>query len=609
MSGKQYYTLVPTTRSVNIEKLRGRDRRMVAWWYCGFITNGVDGHQPSIKVEFRYVYDNNTVSENFCHIAIPVSFLAHVTIGSVWNKGICTEEIKFEQRHCDIPHPEDGDGWETIRSSDSPTPLFPVGFHRDYPADRNWLLSLQTRQGNRLLIPVEEFFIRCFGISQEVKRVLTTYRFQTAVHERLYAPPTPNEQEEFGPNVWPIRLRQRMKKDDAVMLAHAKFTDHGYQVLASIYTQLSHQFTNLNRRAYTPAFIKVIPWHKEDFKLQVRGIPFDNGRSFLVLRILGSSAPQCGGNTIERSMDTGDDFELPADKDDATAYTGAMITTLINPPDSILITDDINPDNNTQKKEVETPGLILIGKPSPVRDRVKRQADYTSGKKVRGESSNIYSSGRPENTGQGAGEFKSDTPLVIDTQGMLRNMWNACRELHRLYPREIISAEHFTFENGFSAGEEPCFISLQPLMESEPLAEKWCYVSEGIDKRLKCALIIRMQTVWGDAYIAETERSLTKFTNTAGATRHKEIPGRGLAFTLRQSDAIASLVKEYLSQIRYVKGIVHKLPPILTSEYTDQIMPFNHPTPKGPSFPALPALFNALRKLDIPLDDSRVKTW
>ncbi|VEA70771.1 Uncharacterised protein [Serratia rubidaea] len=192
--------------------------------------------------------------------------------------GILLAGNPVQSRTCTIPFPVGG--WQTIRSADVTGGLFPPGLHRNYPGDLNWLLSLQTVQGNQLYIPAEEYFTWCYGASQEVRRVLTTYNFAEVVHERLYAPPDPEQEKECGPGIWPIRLRQKMTKADAVMLAYAKFTDHGYKTLASVHNQLRHQFTNMTRKAI-PAFIKIIPWHQENFRLTVTGLPFNDRQSFL----------------------------------------------------------------------------------------------------------------------------------------------------------------------------------------------------------------------------------------------------------------------------------------------------------------------------------------
>ncbi|BEM40378.1 hypothetical protein SME10J_41050 [Serratia marcescens] len=553
MSETQRYKVKPANRAIRIDALRDFQKPMVAWWYCGFSAPDKDSHQPKVKVEFRELNDDYTVKPSYTHKNILVSLLGHVTLGSIWQQGFCSWEIQFQNRTCTIPFPVGG--WQTIRSADVPGGLFPPSLHRNYPGDLNWLLSLQTHQGNQLYIPAEEYFTRCYGASQEVRRVLATYNFAEVVHERLYAPPDPEQEKECDPGIWPIRLRQKMTKADAVMLAYAKYTEHGYRTLASVHNQLRHQFTNMTRKAM-PAFIKIIPWHQENFRLTVTGLPFNDGQSFLALRITGASSPRCMGNIIELSMDIGNDYELPADADSKTAFDGALISTHIIPPDVVNVTDDQNPDISIQKVIIETPGLTLIGDPSPVRDKVNRQAEYRSGKKRKGENAGGFSSGHPEKNDSDVGEFKSETPLIIDTQGILRDMLAACRELMRVCPHQFKAVEWFTFENGFSSEEEPGFISLIPLNDESKEA-KWCYVGSGHDRRLRYALIIRLQTIWGDVYIAEIERDLVRVKDAQGDDARREKNGRGMVFSFKQGGSPSAMIKAYLSQIRYACGIVN----------------------------------------------------
>lgn len=156
MSGTQNYQVKSTSRAARIEALRDFQKPMVAWWYCGFCAPDHDSDQPKIKVEFRELNEDYTVRSNYTHRNILVSLLGHVTLGSVWQHGFCSREIQFQSRSCIVPFP--AGGWQTVRNADVIGGLFPSNLHRNFPADRNWLLSLQTQQGNQLYIPAEEYF-------------------------------------------------------------------------------------------------------------------------------------------------------------------------------------------------------------------------------------------------------------------------------------------------------------------------------------------------------------------------------------------------------------------------------------------------------------------
>ena len=74
----------------------------------------------------------------------------------------------------------------------------------------------------------------------------------------------------------------------------------------------------------------------------------------------------------------------------------------------------------------------------------------------------IFSTGEPYGSGKGVGQASIHAPIRLESQGFLRDMWNALLYLQSAYPTAIHSVSWFTFEDGFSTSPDPRLISLEP---------------------------------------------------------------------------------------------------------------------------------------------------
>ena len=104
-------------------------------------------------------------------------------------------------------------------------------------------------------------------------------------------PPIPN-----GPVIagWEVLAPSRkISKKDAVFLSHLKYDETTQLAVKKLSNQIVKGFLNTAAAAGGAySFLEVEPWHTDvDVTIRVRGIPFNDGNSFLGLNVLGISDP------------------------------------------------------------------------------------------------------------------------------------------------------------------------------------------------------------------------------------------------------------------------------------------------------------------------------
>jgi len=337
--------------------LRHSDSYLVVWWYCGLYKNTRDSSQPHVLVAFRKLLNYKHLSDDVVYDRVPLTTLGQLRIGTVWKDGECWGEMLFDSQLFDVDFTQGK--WQLTtfqeRLAQGHQTPYPSGIHPlRYDRDRTWLLEFTLRTGGRLVLPCLEFFTRCYGRSAELRRILATYPWEELQNERLYAPL--NEPEE--PGKWKIKLRKRLVNGDAVLLAHAKYDAYTRGAVKEIYAQTEKSYDPEGKR---PAFIKIKPWFQGPAKLKVRGIWFDEGKSFFALQIIGGSDPD--GIPIwkdrENSGNAGDPI---AGSDQELAWSGMPSRKLVKQPDIIDLTDALAPDPNAIVAEIEDPDFEVLGK-------------------------------------------------------------------------------------------------------------------------------------------------------------------------------------------------------------------------------------------------------
>lgn len=196
--------------------------------------------------------------------------------------------------------------------------------------------------------------------------------------------------------------------------------------------------------------LKATPWFQGSGEISVSGVPIDGGNTFLGLQILGCTQPD--GATIHREREKS--TTVPAtDGDDAP--TQFPYHQLQDIPDVIDLTDDEEPDHGSSWLDLPEDEFVILGKPRAVLDKryTRKNVPDTRGVPVPGDET-IFSTGEPHGSGKGVGQASIHAPITLESQGFLRDMWNALLYLQSAYPETIRGVSWFTFEDGFSTSPD-----------------------------------------------------------------------------------------------------------------------------------------------------------
>jgi hypothetical protein len=569
-----------------IEKEEGE---LLVWWYSGIVKNYRAQSEPKVVVFFREL--NNDVPGAFKSISVPLTNLGLLRIGTIWEKGQCKAEAVMEtkQFHVDF----NNGSWKIVSPMDAKSNGYAKPFTQsDYPlkyeSDRNWLLKFPFSDGRGLLTPCLEFFSRCYGCSEEVKRVLATYTWGEA-ESRLYIPV--NKTKYSGK--WPIKLKSRIYNGDTTFLAHVYYEKYAEEAAKKIHSQIEASFLNKEQIA----FIEVIPWFQGPAQIRVKGFWIDNGKSFLGLQIIGYSEPD--GVPIYRDREnTNITGPLEEDAKLGKSWHGATIRKKNKKTPMIVdLTADDEPDHGAASVEVANPEIIILGERRAIIDVRRETAKSTSGKLGNGKTPKAFSGGEAYGSGKDVGHASIHASIVMESKGALRDMWEAMLALKNERPDFIKSVEWFTFMSGFSSDIEPKTNALQPFDRDAKVNTKtrnWLY-SNVHKKDPRGILVARIKSVGKIIYIIEIERRPRTKIDKNGKVVDAEEPFQGLVMALENHEQFILWLPEFMSEVRQKLGIVQKL----VGKCPGVAKTFRHPASPTSETPGRAALMNALKKMDI----------
>ena len=297
-------------------------------------------------------------------------------------------------------------------------------------------------EGRTLLVPCVEFFSRCYGHSKEVQRILLTYPWHE-VERRLFRsldPPPPGFE-----GTWYVRFGSDMSESDAVFLAHIQYDDYTMSVVKRIYPKREAASGSPNPRVP----LDVGPWFQDRAKLRVRGYELDE-RAFLALRLEGSSEPRHGPPVYfekpERASRDGEPEENPSSRGEQQSSWRRFF----RPRRDLPLHGGSDPDVAAGSGRAPDPDFAILGERRAVfrSPRKRNSGERRSGSgpvRVPGE----FSTSEARSTGEGIAQVQFESVRVLESEGVLLDMWNALHSLQDRQPDEIELVEWFTFAEGF----------------------------------------------------------------------------------------------------------------------------------------------------------------
>lgn len=555
--------------TLRIVSLNCGEDSLLAWWYCGLEKNQRDNSHPWVWVAFRIQIADNKFSDRTIIRKIPISSLRDVPIGSLCKGNRVIAYAKFETREFGLAHKTDQwrftsfyDAARNNRELPYPQEIHPLAYERD----RNYLIQFKTVYGEKLLTPCLEYFARCYGDSGELRRILTTYPWEGpgGCMDRFFAPLDVPEE----PTVWKVKFRKKMHNGDAVFLAHAKYDPYTRKVAKQIYSEIDVEYSKIlnsfNSDKKVHMFPRIGPWYEGYARLLVGGIPFDNGNSFLGLRIYKISEPT--GVDIERSRENRNNALQPAGPDSpGNAWAGAPAKQKNHLPEIIDLTADEAPDQGASTMEISTFPVGFLGTRRIVRDFKDDQAKNSAGPPGPIMDNNVFSAGEPQGSGKDIGyaAFKDET--IIESDGVLLDVWNALFHIANTYSDVIKSVEWYIPSKGFIEGNAPQLVAFEPFEKNEidrgeisSGVLRWPFLNFDTLER-RGLLVARLNIYEKFVYFIEIQRRLISHKEDNGKVTYDEENYCGLVFMLDDDNEFEEWLQFFKSNIRRKKGVVKKL--------------------------------------------------
>lgn len=563
--------------------------------------NKVEQSQPLALVAFRKQIHQNEFSDEIVFREIPAILLGQLRIGSLCENNRVIALADFQVKKFDLQYQKGGwwftSFYQTTKknwSAPYPQEIYPLL----YANDKSLMIEFRLEKGGRLLIPTLEFFTRCYGRSGELRRILMTYPWEMpgGCLDRFYAPLERPEK----PNLWQIRLGKRLYNDDAIFLAHVKYDDYTRKAAKTIYSYLEKGFSNTND-SISP-FIG--PWYIGKAQLLVKGISFNEGRSFLGLQISGLSEPE--GKEIESCRDNRNNAAEPAENGgDRDVWEGVKGEQINHIDENVSITGIESPDRGSDIFELEDPALVIIGTRRKVRSYKDVQAKSSRGRVGSDEDEvDKLSAGEVYGDGKGVGQASIHTKALMESEGALRDIWNAVLYLKQHYQDIVGSVAWYTPEKGYVESEEPELIALDPFDvddafkgDSIPTSmRKWPFMDIRTLSEPRGILVIKINILGTIVHIVEIQRRPKNVKNrNTGVTIKSEESFCGLVFMLENQANFDSWLHFIRTNVRKVEGVVSNL----TRYCPGKADFFKHSASAGESVPCFSALRNALNKMDI----------
>lgn len=565
----------------------------LVWWYCGVVKNPKAGSEPKVLVCFRKVDAAGRLGD-FSYRRVGITHLGQIRLGTFWRGQACTGELDLDTVTFQLDFSESG--WQFYRAvgdrqKGRPTLVPDDVYLLDDPQHHDPSSSIQfgcTNSPAGLLVPCLEFFSRCYGRSQYIRRILSTYPAREAI-DRFFV----QDVEPSPPGVWSINLHYKPVNGDTVFLAHLKHDSYTQLKALSIWSQIEGQqgvYGNVT------AFPEIGPWFQGPAQLQVKGLWIEPGKRFLGLQIVGGSDPR--GVPIYRDRQN-TNLTGPIEEEGllGIAWSGVKAVHLKPQPDILAVTSDQEPDADRAIVDIFDPDFVILGEERKVKNIHRSTIKNHSGEQADpGEPPETYSGGEAHGKNKGVGSASFQAKAVMESHGALRDVWDVLLKFHSQESPIIKSVEFYTFENGFSCEAEPHLISFQPFSDEDDVdgdVRRWPFIEV---KALlpRGALVARVVTEKGSGYIFEMQRKVG-ISNKKGKPEPKEDSLKGLSFKLDDERKLVEWLRTLMDNVRHSKGKLERIKTYCPGKADT----FKHTKHCKDTMPCEHAVLNGLEKIGL----------
>ena len=524
----------------------------IVCWYNEFQRNPRDRFLPQVNVVLGS-RDEHSAKMSFQEFPLGVTYLGQFRVGSVvvsdGVEGIADTKLPdLHQERFAVDFTRGS--WEFGEAAVFGNLLAHIPWLKDFQP-RGPMLVFPLGNRRTLWISCLEFFSRCYGRSQEIKRVLSLYPWKNA-KRRLFGLRDMPKVEESG--VWVIRLQRPFVAGDAVFLAHVWHDPYALGRAKSVYAQLESRLPSVTDPLGWRSFVEVGPWFEGPADLLVEGFwAGDEGdRKFLALRVDGCSDPE--GVPVRH---VGGDVSKPSS---GTAAKGNRVryVTKRKAPGKVRVTDRVEPDRGSPSILFKDPPFDVLGKRRDVK-RVKAGIELPVWPvKGTGSEPAEYSSSESYSTGKGVYGISMVAPDIRHLGNVLSDMWETFLDLQETDPPVVSSVAWVALDQDsrFRHRVEgpPQFIPLEPFASEQRnyLSGRilnWPWLDpKDLSKGRRGLLVVRCIVGGVPVYFVEVQRRPGKRENFCG-----------MVFRMRAGETLDSWFHQVRYGVRSVKGVISKL--------------------------------------------------
>lgn len=575
------------------KELENENGELVVWWYYGIRSKRKPTEEPKVFVCFRRILPDGSLGD-FKHKRLPITSLGQFRVGTIWKEQKAVEEIVYETKIFRVDF--SAGGWQHIQIDNANTgpispSVYPLPTIQDEPSQLISFNAIDVKGAEvSLYVPCLEFFSRCYGRSQYIKYVLSLFPWEEA-QNRFFAP-FPAEPEG---DKWHICLREKVVNGDAVFLAHAKYDPYANHTVRSIYSKFEKSFGNNAQSVYP----KVQPWFTGPAALKVSGVWLEEGKSFLALQIGGCSDP-CGDEILRGRLKR---------KPKTSSEDGSSADDLINIPKPVIrntppivtVTGQEEPSTDTGAIIIADEDFEVLGRPRRVK-RIKYDVEQGSYKQVPvpDENTRLFSGGESHGTGSGVGYAMYKADQIMESHGVLRDIWDALIWFHDNHPEVIGPPESYSYEEGFCDNPEPTLLAYQAfaddVVDIKGATRNWPFLSVE-DRIRRGALLARALVGPVHIYFFEMQRRIKITEDDSGNETYTEEPFRGMVFKLKDGDTLEDWVAHLMDVSRHTEGVLTSIAP----QCPGMAELYKHNTAHTEKIPCEAAVRNALRKMGVKL--------
>ena len=561
---------------------------------CGYgrvVRNYRDTAQPLVEVILR----RPRALGSFRCVPVSLTNLGQLRCGDVVEAGRVTKTIPLEQEHFAVDFSPSS--WR-LEWAGALCASFPKGHWLHDFTFRGWMVVFEVERSYTLRVPCLELFSRCYGRSQEVKRVLATYPWSEARSRLLPAPGRPATA--AAPVV---KILPPFVKDDAAFLATLRHCARTERVARAVYSQLdsacSSRVDSGSPHCQRPgAFLKVPPWFDGPAELLVEGEPVEGG--FLVHRILGCSDPPGPAVVVVRERDE----RFAATAESSSFSPGRALSRRHPAPSPVELTADEPPGRDAGHVEVHDTRFVVLGTARPVavehvpRSGAARRLPRQTPRPSRYSTGDA--TGRDPDVGQARIHAEAERECgPSECDDFLLGMWHALLALCRRFSWVIQSPRWYTTAAGFQSGGTPRTVvfphprpadrRLAPLKTS---VRSWVWLDPRAHppSRRRGVLVLcceardRDSRQWKQVCLLEVQRRAgEKLT--------------GLVFPFTSSNDFGAVLELVRATLPHKQGVFSKI----IDQCPDGASVFKHSNARGSKAPYEAAVRNALSKVEVAL--------